>query len=145
MKPLSKRAAVKQALDMEASARLLALAWPNYAKPKPMTHDEIKKLAKSNEGGYVRAYFMNSYTGTVTTGFTSISTHAREWRWAIPKNWQETRDRGSVSRDCGECYRTPIEAAQAMRWEATEKAAADLRLMDKRIERILAGKGHDGE
>ena len=113
-------------------AVMQALVWPSYARPVPITAEEIR--AATNGKAYaMEMWFQNVHTLRVTRGWSTYTTHCTDWgQRPLPANWQATRDLGSVSRDHARGgYRTELQAWHAMRWEATEQAAEDLYRIDQ--------------
>src|SRR5690242_7351530 len=99
---------------MEELETALALHWPAYAAPSPMTRDEIEaakikltprdqSIRKSRDAAL--GWFWNSYgSGTVTQGWSDGMCHGRD---------NITGD--MASQNMGQMYRTKAEAAMAMR------------------------------
>lgn len=101
--------------------RALALSWPAFEEPKPMTLKEVKELQ-----GYafkpIPGWYFNAHSLRVTKGCTTAISHNTDGD--TPK-----------SRDFGTQYRTELDAARAMRWAVCRRFAKDLHEVDQIIER----------
>lgn len=117
---------------MEELETALALCWPSYPAPSPMTREQIEaakiKLIPRDTSVYrtgregAIGWFYNSYTGDVTQGWSDGMYHNTR---------NVTGD--SASQRMGEMYRTKAEAAMAMRVEMSRQFAAKLAAIDRII------------
>lgn len=112
----------------------LALCWPPYAPPTPMTDAEIKTAPQVDAGGaygYKRTaaagFFINSHSGTITAGFSCGTSHSRDGY-------------GSWGQEKGQMYRTKREAAMALRHKMTAIFAQKLAAIDAIIKANDDGK-----
>lgn len=112
----------------------LALCWPPYPAPEPMTREEIEaakiKLTPRDASVYrngreaALGWFYNAYAGLVTQGWSDGMSHSVN---------NTTGDYGSQR--MGQMYRTRAEAAMAMRIEMSREFAKKLAAVD----RVIAG------
>ena len=117
---------------MEQLERELAFRWPTAAEPQPMTRSEIEASrveVTSNDRSVHKTrlvalgYCMNAYSGTVDKMWSDGHLHGRG---------NHTGD--GASQHMGVMYRTPGEAALAMRWQMCRNFAAKLRTVDLLIQ-----------
>jgi len=112
---------------MQALREQAALTLPPYEEPQSMTVEQIRASCEGNR--CIAVWFANSYdSGRVTLGWTNGYSHCREG--AIPAPGERNF---TASRDCGNCYRTEIEAWRAVRWEITRRVIKQLASVDERI------------
>lgn len=108
----------------------LALHWPSYAEPRPMTREEIEaakvdaplkdtSVYKSRPRAF--GWFYNAHNGQITEGWSDGISHCRHGR------------DGSASQEMGRMYRTREEAAKAMRLEMSRHFATRLSAVDRVI------------
>jgi hypothetical protein len=117
---------------MEELETALALCWPAYPAPQPMTREEIEaakvKLTPTRsvyrERSAALGWFYNAHSGDVTQGWSDGIAHSRD---------NVTGDHGS--QNMGRMYRTKALAAMAMRLEMSRDFAKRLAAVD----RIIAG------
>lgn len=110
----------------------LALCWPAYAEPSPMTRGEIeaaKVEVKPNDSPMNRhrtrialGWFHNAYNSDLTQGWSDGMYHSRH---------STTGDH--ASQHMGRMYRTKREAAMAMRLEMSRDFARKLAAVDRVI------------
>jgi hypothetical protein len=115
---------------LEELETALALSWPAYPEPKPMTREEIEAAKvtvkpESNARGYGRTrialgWFCNAYNGEVSQGWSDGMYHSRH---------NITGD--SASQNIGRMYRTKQEAAMALRHEMSREFAKKLVAVDR--------------
>lgn len=113
----------------------LAMHWPAYPMPAPMTRQEIEAELQPltprdqsvTRGSRVAAlgWFYNKHTGLVSQGWSSGHLH---------NTHNITGD--SASQGCGRMFRTHREAAMALRLEMSRDFAAKLAAVD----RLIAGQ-----
>lgn len=102
----------------------LALRWPPYDEPKPMSSDDI--TAQMVELAHRRAaigWFFNAYTGSISQGWSTGRTHNRD---------DKTGRNGSQYG--GTMYQTKREAAMVCRIRMSQDFAAKLAAMDRIIQ-----------
>src|SRR3989442_598172 len=112
--------------ELDRLKTALALHWPAYLVPVPMTYDQIL-AAKTVDGpkryGYgspekiAVGWFYNAHTRRVTQGCSSGNSH----------NFDGL---GTTSQGMGRMFKTKAEAAMAMRIEVTAKFADELAAID---------------
>lgn len=117
---------------MEELETALALCWPPYPAPKPMTREEIEAAAieiKPNDSPMNRhrtrialGWFYNAYNGDLAQGWSDGMYHSRH---------NTTGEH--ASQDMGQMYRTKAEAAMAMRIEMSRDFAKKLAAVDRII------------
>jgi hypothetical protein len=121
--------------QMEHLQTALALCWPAYPCPQPMSVEEIK--AAQIEGlverhGHKRSaaigWFVNAYNSEVSQGLSDGHIHDRSGN----KSW---------SQGAGTMYRTKQEALMAMRHEASRDFAAKLARIDARLATAVQTEG----
>lgn len=109
----------------------LALCWPPYPEPAPMTREEIEAakvvLTPRDNSIYktrsaALGWFYNAYNGAVTQGWSDGMSHSRN---------NITGD--SASQQMGRMYRTKAEAAMVMRLEMSRDFATKLAAVDRII------------
>lgn len=112
----------------------LALHWPPYAAPEPMTREEIRANRVAVEPAdqsvswrheVCRGWFCNAHTGEVYEGWSDGMSHN-------PRGWEVSL----ASQGMGRMYRTREDAAKALRLEMSQKFAAAL----ARVDRIIRGE-----
>lgn len=117
----------KRMADLEdALRRARAMRWPEYNMPAPMTEADI--AANLVDGGIkysspervARGYFANSYSGRVTYGCSNGVHHS-------------TSGDTTTTQHMGVMYATEVDAWRAVRYEMTEKFAAQLAKVDQEI------------
>lgn len=116
---------------LEELETALALHWPAYATPVPMSRDEIAaakvKLTPSDRSVYrersaALGWFYNAYNGRITQGWSDGISH---------NSGNITGEYGS--QNMGRMYRTEAEAAMAMRLEMSRDFARKLATVDRII------------
>lgn len=110
----------------------LALHWPSYAEPRPMTREEIEATKvrvrpESDVRGYGRelvalGWFTNAHSGELSQGWSDGMYHNRH---------NITGD--SASHNMGRMYRTRSEAAMSLRLEMSRLFAGKLAAIDRSI------------
>jgi membrane carboxypeptidase/penicillin-binding protein len=116
---------------MEQLQQAVALHWPAYPRPEPMTAEQIRAalediprrdLSVPAQGTTVKAargWFMNVYSSSITRGWTGVHSQNRQ---------AETGDGGSRVNE--PMWATRMEAAMALRIALSEKYAASLAAVD---------------
>lgn len=117
--------------EMERLRTHLALAWPNYPEPQPMSDRDLD-LATAN-GVILTAWFMNAHSREVTKGWVSCTSH--QTSGPIP----EDRSRyWSGSQGRGRPYGSEQDALHALRWAVSRIHAGIVRHIDAKIEQMEA-------
>lgn len=124
----TERATFDAAVAALESAR--SMRWPEYDRPQPMTGLEIEAGLSSDEtpGRRVcRGWFMNDYAeGSISYGASTGHSHCREFH-------TEAHRYNGFSQGMGAMYRTKKEALRALRYIMTEKYAAQLAVIDRKL------------
>ncbi len=117
---------------MEELETALALCWPAYPAPAPMTREEIeaaKVEVTPRDTSVFRhrtrialGWFHNAYAGRLDQGWSDGVHHSRN---------NVTGD--SASQNMGQMYRTKAEAAMVMRLEMSRDFAKKLAAVDRII------------
>ena len=116
---------------MEELETALALCWPGYQAPTPMTREEINAAkvdlpSRSNSPMRTRqgavGWFFNAYNARLSRGWSDGMYHNSD---------SEFGDR--ASQQMGRMYRTREEAAKAMRLEMSRDFARKLAAVDRII------------
>jgi hypothetical protein len=109
----------------------LALTWPSYTAPRPMTREEIEaakvELSPKDRSVFrVRhaalGWFYNAYSASITQGWSDGMSHGRD---------NVTGDHGSQG--MGRIYRSKTDAAMALRIEMSRDFAKKLAAVDRII------------
>lgn len=110
---------------LEELETALALCWPGYPEPKPMTRDEIAAAPKVPiksvfTRNAVAGFFINSHSLEISEGFSDGMSHSR-------------RGGQSWSQNMGQMYRSKREAAMALRYAISRDSAKRLAAVDRII------------
>ncbi len=111
--------------------RQLALAWPRFERPAPMSHMEVASAPRVTLPGdfgprdVVLVWFVNASEGRVETGWTDGAVVG--WSHNHAKN---------ASRGFRAPYATKAQAMQAAVWQLADKCATTLREALDRLENV---------
>lgn len=117
---------------MEELEAALALHWPSYSEPAPMTREEIEaakidlptrdRTPFRHRRGAVGWFFNDYQNGQITKGWSDGISHNRDSEYA-----------DSASQNMGTMYRTKEDAAKALRLALSRRYAQALGNLDSVI------------
>jgi hypothetical protein len=133
----------KEREEFDAARRYMnmaiAMRWPEYDKPEPMTYEEIKvEIAAGNATDFPNEFGASGYRGAFVGWTYFIHTSGFKLRKTATTTVTHgpVEDDGRVvswSRDGCRVYRTEADALRALRYDLTVKYASALAEVDARI------------
>jgi hypothetical protein len=107
--------------EMDALRLRLALAWPSFDRPEPMTRDEIAAAPKVEIARYglpaqVTAGWFGFFSGFPSQGWSDGLVHN-----------SASMSGASATKGFGRMYRSYDEAARALAWNVADDCAARMR------------------